>query len=127
MTQNKTIGLFLIFIIIILVIFSKFNMLSDEISPEEARENLKNDKYDYIIDVRTQEEWDESHLENVIHIPIGNLVSELPNRITDKNARILFVCKKGIRASGVVTIAHKLGYKNVQAMIGNYKELVITE
>lgn len=95
----------------------------DEISSKEARQNLQMGKYDYIVDVRTREEWNEGHLSNVINIPIGELVSELPKRIPDKNARILFVCKKGIRASGVVVIAHKLGYTNVQAMIGNYREL----
>lgn len=96
---------------------------SDEISSKEARQNLKMGKYDYIVDVRTREEWNEGHLPNVINISIGELVSELPKKIPNKNARILFVCKKGIRASGVVVIAHKLGYKNVQAMIGNYREL----
>jgi hydroxyacylglutathione hydrolase len=94
-----------------------------EISSQEARKNVKAGKYDYIVDVRTKEEWGEGHLQNTISIPIGNLVTELPEKIPNKNSRILFVCKKGIRASGVVTIAHKLGYKNVQSMIGNYKEL----
>ena len=95
----------------------------DEILSKEARENVKNSKYDYIVDVRSREEWNEGHLPNVINIPIGELVSELPKKIPNKNSRILFVCKKGIRASGVVVIAHKLGYNNVQAMIGNYREL----
>jgi phage shock protein E len=99
------------------------NIRPDEISPAEARYNNKSGYYDFIVDVRTTKEWDEGHLPNTISIPIGNLVSELPERIPDKNARILFVCKKGVRASGVVTIAHKLGYKNVQAMIGNFKQL----
>ncbi len=95
-----------------------------EITSEEARENVKKGLYDYIVDVRTKKEWDEGHLPNTISIPIGDFVAELPQKIPDKNARILFVCKKGIRASGVVIIANKLGYNNVQAMIGNYKELV---
>lgn len=110
-------------IILFLVIYYNF-YLSLEISPLDARQNIKDGKYNYIIDVRTKQEWDEEHLPNTISIPIGNLVSELPEKIPDRNSNILFVCKKGVRASGVVTIAHKLGYKNVQAMIGNYKELV---
>lgn len=110
-------------IILFLVIYYNFQK-SLEISPLDARQNIKNEKYDYIIDVRTQKEWDEDHLENTISIPIGNLVSELPQKIPDRNARLLFVCKKGVRASGVVTIANKLGYHNVQAMIGNYRELL---
>ena len=105
------------------IVYIAYNRQTDEISPEEARENVKAGKYDLIVDVRTKEEWDEGHLPNTISIPIGNLVAELPEKIPDKNTRILFVCKKGVRASGVVTIAHKLGYKNVQAMIGNFKQL----
>lgn len=107
----------------IIIAYTSFNTISDEISPTEAQQNIKAGKYDFIVDVRTKEEWDEDHLPNTISIPIGNLVAELPERIPNKNASILFVCKKGVRASGVVTIAHKLGYKNVQAMIGNFKQL----
>lgn len=111
----------IIFVTVILYIY--YNTKSDEITPEMARENIKAGKYDYIIDVRTKQEWDEGHLPNTISIPIGNLVTELPEKIPNNDARILFVCKKGVRASGVVTIAHKLGYNNVQALIGNLREL----
>ena len=95
-----------------------------EITGKEARDNLRKGKYDYIVDVRTEKEWTEEHLPYTISIPIGSLVTDLPMKIPDRSARILFVCKKGIRASAVVVIAHKLGYKNVQSMIGNFKELV---
>ena len=95
-----------------------------EITAKEARDNLRKGKYDYIVDVRTEKEWTEEHLPYAISIPIGSLVTDLPIKIPDRSARILFVCKKGIRASAVVVIAHKLGYKNVQSMIGNFKELV---
>jgi len=123
-TRQLCITLLGLVFIIIVMYMAVNNGLSAEITSAEARENVKQGKYDYIVDVRTKREWDEGHLENVINIPIGEFVSELPQRIPDKNARILFVCKKGIRASGVVTIAHKLGYNNVQAMIGNYRELL---
>lgn len=123
MLATKQILLFLLVTIGILL-FLKYRVKKDEISANDARKNIQNNKYDYIVDVRTDKEWEEDHLSNTLHIPIGSLVTELPEKIPNKDAQILFVCKKGIRASGVVTIAHKLGYKNVQAMIGNYKELV---
>jgi rhodanese-related sulfurtransferase len=110
-------------IFICVIVYIAYNQQPDEITPQEAKQNIKEGNYDFIVDVRTKLEWDENHLPNTVSIPIGNLVSELPEKIPDKTARILFVCKKGVRASGVVTIAHKLGYKNVQAMIGNFKEL----
>jgi rhodanese-related sulfurtransferase len=106
-----------------IIIYLVYSKKPDEISAEEACKNARAGNYDYIVDVRTKKEWDEGHLENTISIPIGNLVNELPEKIKNKNVRILFVCKKGIRASGVVTIAYKLGYTNVQAMIGNYSTL----
>lgn len=112
-----------ILILIFFVTLFYISKSSDEITAQEARENIEAGKYDFIVDVRTKKEWDEEHLPNTISIPIGNLVTELPEKIPNKDANILFVCKKGIRASGVVTIAHKLGYNNVQAMIGNFKEL----
>ena len=123
MRRNYILITALTFIFVAIIYYIVLSQSIDEISSQEAHQNVKAGKYDYIVDVRTKEEWDEGHLPNTISIPIGNLVVELPQKIPNKNSRILFVCKKGIRASGVVTIAHKLGYKNVQSMIGNYKEL----
>lgn len=116
-------NIYIILIVIIIYVITLVYNKSNEITPEMAKNNIKYGKYDYIVDVRTKKEWDEDHLKNTINIPIGDFVSELPKRIPDKNTRILFICKKGIRASAVIVIAHKLGYKNVESMIGNYKEL----
>ena len=123
MKRYHGILLVLTFIIVGIVVY-RYVSYSDEITPMEAKQNRAQGLYDYIVDVRTDREWSEEHLVDTIHIPIGELVTELPKQIPDRSARILFICKKGIRASAVVVIAHKLGYKNVQSMIGNYKELL---
>ena len=99
------------------------NTVAVEISPEQARRNVASGRYDYIVDVRTKAEWDAGHLNQSISIPIGTFVTELPQKIPDTDARILFVCRKGIRASAVASMAQKLGYSNVHAMQGNYTEL----
>ena len=95
-----------------------------EITEKEAKDNIQKGKYDYVVDVRTEQEWTEEHLPYTVSIPIGSLVTDLPKKIPNRSARILFVCKKGIRASAVVVIANKLGYKNVQSMTGSYKDLM---
>lgn len=105
------------------MVWSRLQRKPTEITATEARINNARGLYDYVVDVRTDQEWSDSHLSNTLHIPVGSLVTELPRRIPDKNAHILFVCKRGVRASGVVTMAEKMGYTNVQAMIGNYAEL----
>jgi phage shock protein E len=123
MHRTYTIIILSIIILIIVLLYKNYNLLSTEISPNMAKHNVDLGLYDYVVDVRTKEEWDEGHIPYTISIPIGNFVTELPEKVPDKNSRILFICKKGVRASGVVTIANKLGYNNVQAMIGNYKDL----
>jgi len=116
----------IILLFIIFVCLFIYKMKSNiEISVEEARYNYQKGLYDYVVDVRTEKEWTQHHLPHTIHIPIGTLVTELPEKIPDRNARILFICKKGIRASAVTVIANKLGYYNVQSMIGNYKQLLL--
>jgi rhodanese-related sulfurtransferase len=123
MPRTYTIIILSIVILIIVLLYKNYNILSTEISPNIAKRNVDLGLYDYVVDVRTKEEWDEGHIPYTISIPIGNFVKEFPEKIPDKNAKILFICKKGIRAGGVITIANKLGYNNVHAMIGNYKDL----
>lgn len=117
-----TIIIILLCLIIAYGIFYWIQSQSSEISPVVARKNVTNGVYDYIIDVRTDEEWNKHHLPT-LHIPIGTLVTELPKRIKNKDSSILFICKQGVRSSGAVQIAKKLGYTNSHAMIGNYNEL----
>lgn len=123
MKYNKMI-LWLIPVVSIVAWMTLYPFRKTEITAKEARDNLQKGQYDYIVDVRTEKEWSEDHLPYAISIPIGSLVTDLPIKIPDRSARILFVCKKGIRASAVIVIAHKLGYKNIQSMIGNFRELM---
>lgn len=116
--------LFLIPLVSVVAFITLYPFRKTDITAKEARDNLRKGKYDYIVDVRTEKEWSEEHLPYAVSIPIGSLVTDLPIKIPDRSARILFVCKKGIRASAVIVIAHKLGYKNVQSMIGNFRELM---
>jgi hydroxyacylglutathione hydrolase len=116
------VAILFLFGIIILRFFWRQQQFS-EISAIQARDNIQRGKYDFIVDVRTDKEWNQHHLPNTLHIPIGDLVKQLPQQIPNKDARILFVCQRGIRASGVVTMVHKMGYRNVQALTGNYREI----
>jgi len=97
-----------------------------EVKPNVAMQKILSKEYDFVVDVRTEDEWNEAHLrfDNVVHIPIGILVTALPAKIPDKNARLLFVCKRGIRAEAANVIANKLGYKNVDYLDRSYTSLL---
>jgi rhodanese-related sulfurtransferase len=115
-------------IIILLSIYYIYNnYFSKGLYPNKAKILIKDKKFDYIIDVRTIDEWNQGHLQNneipVLHIPIDKLVFDLETKVPNKDSRILFYCSKGIRASGSVEIAKRLGYKNIHYLIGKYQDL----
>lgn len=66
-----------------------------------------NDENEYIIvDVRTKEEYEESHLEGAINIPYD--IIEISN--LDKNKTIYVYCKSGKRSSMAYKKLSNLGY-----------------
>jgi rhodanese-related sulfurtransferase len=111
--------LLIIFILLLLFLFKKRGKLT----PEEFVEKINNKDYDYILDVRTQKEWDEGHHPSATLIPIGEFVTELPKRVKNKDVIILIYCRKGIRAEASAKIAERLGYTNVYWLDGTYDEL----
>ena len=54
---------------------------------------IREGKIDYIIDVRTLEEWNEGHHPDAVHLPHGRF----PENI-NKNSRLLIYCRTGRRA-----------------------------
>jgi phage shock protein E len=111
--------LLIIFILVLLFLFKNKGRLT----PEEFVEKINNKDYDYILDVRTQEEWKEGHHPSATLIPIGEFVSELPKQVKNKDAKLLIYCKRGIRAEASVKIAERLGYTNIYWLDGTYGEL----
>lgn len=111
--------LFIIFILLLLFLFKDKGRLS----PEEFVKKINNKDYDYILDVRTQEEWNEGHHPSATLIPIGEFVSELPKQVKNKDAKLLIYCKRGIRAEASAKIAERLGYIDIYWLDGTYEEL----
>ena len=73
----------------------------------------------FVVDVRTQEEWDEYHVPNVPLIPLD----ELPNRLSEipKDEEILVICRSGNRSQEGRDILLQAGY-NATSMAGGVKE-----
>lgn len=65
-----------------------------------------------LIDVRTQEEWDEGHIASALHWPLSRIEGgELPPFASDK-PRILY-CRSGGRSSRALTLLAEKGIKDV--------------
>ena len=66
-----------------------------------------------IIDVRTESEWIEGHLDSAIHLPIANFESSLPMLNEFKDHKIYLYCAAGRRAEIARNILVKAGFTNV--------------
>lgn len=92
--------------------------LPPEISVAEAFTKYQNGAY--VLDVRTQEEWEEYHAPNTTLIPLDQLasrVSELP-----RDQEIVVVCRSGNRSQQGREILLGAGFDQVTSMKGGLSE-----
>src|SRR5262245_6859645 len=71
-----------------------------------------------LIDVREQNEWDESHIEQALHVPQGELVERLDEVAPDTSERLLLHCRTDNRSSRMAAELAGLGYDNVAVVEG---------
>ena len=78
-----------------------------------------------IIDIRSEEKYNDNHILNAYNIPFNKLVA-FPERYLDKNNIYYIYCQKGLRSSKVCDILKRNGY-NVINVIGGYEAWILTE
>ena len=90
----------------------------EQISQVEAK-NIIDTKSNFIIlDVRTEEEFAEGHIENAILIPDYEITSKAEEVLKDKNQLILVYCRSGNRSKVASQALVELGYTNVKEFGG---------
>jgi rhodanese-related sulfurtransferase len=87
------------------------------ISPKDAYERLKSKEDIILLDVRTQEEYEEKHIPNSINIPL-NLLAQVEKKLPDKNKTIFVYCLSGSRSATASKLLSKFGYTNIYNMGG---------
>ena len=84
-----------------------------QIDAEQAK-TLMDTETDYIIlDVRTEEEYNEGHIPNAILIPNTEIRERAERELTDQDQLILVYCRSGNRSKLAAAILVELGYTNV--------------
>ncbi|MBI5953513.1 MAG: rhodanese-like domain-containing protein [Chloroflexi bacterium] len=96
---------------------STASTLARDISVDKAYEMYKGGTF--LLDVRTQEEWDEYHVPNATLIPLD----QLPNRLSEvpKDKEIVVICRSGNRSKEGRDILLNAGY-NATSVTGGIKE-----
>jgi phage shock protein E len=67
-----------------------------------------------ILDVRTQEEYDDGHIEGAILIPVGELATRLKE--LSKGDELLVYCRTGNRSSNAVSLLMANGFTKIYHM-----------
>ena len=89
-----------------------------QITAEEAKEIMDNETDYIILDVRTEEEYEEGHIPGAILIPDYDIEDKAENVLTDKEQIILVYCRSGNRSKGASETLAKMGYTNVKEFGG---------
>ena len=84
----------------------------DVLSPEEAKRRMDENDTVLVLDVRTQEEYDEGHIRGAICLPNEEITADMPI-VFDKDTEILLYCRSGRRSAEAREKLKKMGYTNV--------------
>lgn len=88
------------------------------ISQEEAHALMEDGVDCIILDVRTQEEYDDKHILNAICIPNETIGTEPPAELPDKDQLILVYCRSGNRSKQASEKLAAMGYTNIKEFGG---------
>ena len=88
------------------------------ITAEEAKEIMDTEEGYIILDVRTQEEYDEGHIPGATQISHEEIAEKAEGVLTDKNQLILVYCRSGRRSKLAAEALVELGYTNIKEFGG---------
>jgi len=74
-----------------------------------------------LIDVRTNAEWSEGHIETAVHIPLDTILDNIELAASNKEQTIYLYCGSGRRSGKAEKALQSMGYINAKN-IGGIKE-----
>ena len=88
------------------------------ITAEEAKQIMDSEEGYIILDVRTQEEYDQGHIPGAILIAHEKIAEKAEEVLTDKDQLILVYCRSGRRSKIAAEALVELGYTNIMEFGG---------
>ncbi len=99
----------------------KFELPVPEISVEELKTRIEEQRQPIIIDVREPHELRLAKLSDtaeVLHIPMGKFVQEMGGLEDYREKEIVILCRSGHRSEAVTHYMRQHGFKNVSNVSG---------
>lgn len=84
-----------------------------QVNMNEAVEMMENEKDYIILDVRTEQEFEEQHIPNAINVPNEMIGKDEIPELPDKEQLIMVYCRSGNRSKQASEKLVKLGYSNI--------------
>jgi rhodanese-related sulfurtransferase len=91
-----------------------------EMTVDQIKQKLDRKERFYLVDVREDNEWQQDHLPDAIHLGKGIIERDIETKIPDTNSEIVLYCGGGFRSALAADNLQKMGYKNVISMDGGY-------
>jgi len=86
------------------------------LAAEELHRQLQTDNTPFILDVRSKQEWDSSHIKGACHIPLESVEAERSK--IPKDQFIATICASGNRASIAASLLQRDGYQLIGNVLG---------
>ena len=90
----------------------------EQITQEEAKQIMDTTNGYILLDTRTQEEYDQSHIPDALLIPHTEIAERAEEELPDKDQLILVYCRSGNRSKQASEVLAELGYTNVKEFGG---------
>ena len=88
------------------------------ITAEEAKQIMDSEEGYIILDVRTQEEYDQGHIPGAIVISHDEIKERAEGMLPDKDQLLLVYCRSGRRSKLAAETLVELGYTNIKEFGG---------
>ena len=88
-----------------------------KITPEEAKKMMDEGGVT-VVDVRTQQEYEERHIPHAVLVPNETIMDTQPPSLPDKDAVLLVYCRTGVRSRQASEKLVAMGYTKVYDMGG---------
>lgn len=119
-THKRNLAWLWVTLVALLVAFVGILLLSSKTTPSveitPAQAYAKVQQGAFVLDVRSQDEWDQFHINGSTQVPLDQLPNRLSELPGDKD--IVVVCLSGHRSQTGVTILQQAGFKQVFCLSG---------
>src|SRR5690349_11794756 len=92
-----------------------------EVSVAETQQRMRDDNNVKLVDVREDNEWNDSHAAGAIHLGKGIIERDVETTVPDKNTELILYCGGGFRSALAADVLQQMGYANVFSMAGGWK------